>query len=170
MIKKEEGRKTRSDKKIDVKPTISKNLKNQLYTFAFLCNEPVKDVAERLCIRGATSKVIIEEICQWFRRDYLYKNTLVIGDPNRKKLKIHIQGESAKVTIRFKQNDYDLLCKLAHALDLTPTTTAAVLIRMTLYNVEFMQKYAYDNLSQLSDERKKKIEVLLKKMWKGESD
>jgi len=159
------NRKTRSDKKVDVKPTMSINLKNQLYSFAYLCDEPVKDCAEKLCIDGATSKVIIDDICKWFRRNYIYHNTVAIGDSERQKLKIHIQGESDKVTIRFKQKDYDLLCELAHALDVTPTTTSGILIKTTLTNVEFMQQYAHEHLMHLSDKQKKDIDVFLNKLW-----
>lgn len=159
------NRKPRSDKKRDVKPTVSINLKKQLKTFAELCNEPVKDVAEKLCKDGATSKVIIDDICKWFRKNYLYSNTLVVGDAERPKLKVNIVGESDTVTFRLKRDDYDVLDDLAHALDLTPTTTAGVLIKVTLYNVEFMQQYAHDHLMHLSDKQKKDIDVFLNKLW-----
>ena len=159
------NRKTRSDKKVDVKPTLSVNLKNQLYSFAYLCDEPVKDVAEKLCLDAATSKVIIDDICKWFRRNYIYHNTVAVGDPERPKLKISIKGESSKVTIRFVREDYDLLCDIAHALDITPTSTAGLLIKVSLSNVEFMQQYAYEHLIHLSDDQKKKIDVFLNKLW-----
>jgi len=159
------NRKTRSDKKIDVKPTMSIDLKNQLYSFAYLCDEPVKDVAEKLCVDGATSKVIIDDICKWFRRNYIYYNTVAVGDPERPRLKINIKGESSKVTIRFRREDYDVLCNLAHALDITPTSTTGLLIKVSLCNVEFMQQYAHDYLMHLSDERKKKIDVFLNQVW-----
>jgi len=159
------NRKTRSDKKIDVKPTMSINLKNQLYSFAYLCDEPVKDIAEKISVDAATSKVIMDDICKWFRRNYLYNNTVVVGNQERPRLKIKILGESEKVTIRFKQTDYDLLCELAHALDITPTSTAGLLIRVSLSNVEFMQQYAHDHLLHLSNERKQKIDVFLNKFW-----
>lgn len=160
------NRKTRSDKKIDVKPTMSINLKNQLYSFAYLCDEPVKDVAEKLCVDAAISKVIIDDICKWFRRNYIYHNTVAVGDSERPKLKINIKGESSKVTIRFVREDYDLLCELAHALDITPTSTAGLLIKVSLYNVEFMQQYAHDHLMHLSDKQKKDIDVFLNKLWR----
>jgi len=159
------NRKQRSDKKIDVKPTMSIDLKNQLYSFAYLSGEPVKDVAEKLCVYGATSKEIIDDICKWFRRNYIYNNTIAIGNSERPKLKINIQGESDKVTIRFKQNDYDLLCELAHALDATPTSTSGILIKSTLTNIEFMQQYAQKHLMHLTDKKKKEIDLFLNRIW-----
>lgn len=164
-MKKEGERKTRSDKKIDVKPTLSVDFKNQLYTFAYLCNEPVKDVAEKLVIDGATSKVVIDDICKWFRRNYNYSNTVAIGDADRPKLKFNYTGKTEKVTIRFKKEDYDLLSDIAYALDLTPTSTAALLIRVSLINIEFMQQYCTKHLMNLSNEKKKKIDVFLNQLW-----
>ncbi len=165
MVKKVGERKTRSDKKIDVKPTLTIELKNSLYTFAYLCNEPVKDVAEKLCMDGATSKVVIDDICKWFRRDYQYGNTIAVGDLERPRLKINYNSITSKVTIRFKRDDYDLLCKLAHALDITPTSTAALLIKVSLGNIEFMQQYGIKHSQGLSQERKRKIDVFLNELW-----
>ena len=158
-------RKTRVDKKIDVKPTVSIQFKNQLSTFAYLSNEPVKDIVEKLCVKGATSKPVIDEICKWFRRNYFYNNTVVVGDPQRPRLKINIQGQSAKLTTRLKREDYDLICDLSHALDITPTSTVAVLLRVGIRNVEFMQDYAHAHLMHLSEERKKKIDKFLNEIW-----
>lgn len=164
-MKREGERKTRSDKKVDVKPTMTLELKNNLYTFSRLCNEPVKDVAEKLVMDAATSKVVIDDICRWFRRDYRYGNTVVVGNANRPKLKMIYNDVTSKVTIRFKREDYDLICNLAHALDLTPTSTAGLLIRVSLKNIDFMQQYCTKHLMELSGERKKKVDVFLNQLW-----
>lgn len=149
-------RKVRSDKKVDVKPTMSLALKKQLYEFANICNEPVKDIAERLCVDGLTSIVIIDTICKWLRRNYYYKDTIAIGHSERPRLKLKARGETGKVTIRFNIKDYDKLSELAHALDITPSATATVLIRLTLKNAEFMDKFV-DNLYRGSDIQKEEI-------------
>ncbi|MEK4170946.1 MULTISPECIES: hypothetical protein [Lysinibacillus] len=153
---------TRSDKKVDVKPTISESLKTTLYRFAEICDEPVKDVAERLCNTGAVSEIIVEEIRKWFRRDYRWKNTITLGYPERPKLKITVHADKGKVTIKFKQRDYDQLSVLAFALDITPTTTAAVLIRVTLSNRKFMQWYLSTYLLHLDQVKIRQIYRLLK--------
>lgn len=60
---------------IDVKadrfvlPTFITHPNAPLYKFADICDEPVKDVAERLCNTGAVSEFVVEEIRKWFRRD-----------------------------------------------------------------------------------------------------
>ncbi|MCK1999405.1 hypothetical protein MPH47_19610 [Psychrobacillus psychrodurans] len=155
-------RKVRSDKKVDVKPTMSLELKELLYHFAYLSNEPVKDVAERLCSLGAMSEEVIMSIRHWFRRDYHRPNTITVGYLERPRLKIIMKGETGKVTIKFPKNDYDILCKLAHALDLTPTSTATLLIKMTLTNREFMEMYIQRYLRNLDNKKILEVNRLLK--------
>lgn len=156
-------RKVRSDKKVDVKATMSLTLKRQLYEFADLCEEPVKDIAERLCMLGAESKCIMDEICKWMRRNYYYKNTIVMGYSERPRLKLTFQDETGTVTIRFVKYDYDKLCELAYALDLTPSSTATVLIRMTLKNIEFMDEFM--NTLHVGENQKEKVNRYLRKIW-----
>lgn len=130
---------------IDVKadrfvlPTFITHPNAPLYKFADICDEPVKDAAERLCNTGAVSEFVVEEIRKWFRRDYRWKDTNTMGYPERPKLRITVQPNKGKVTIKFKQRDFEQLSVLAFALDITPTTTAAVLIRVTLGNKKVMQ-------------------------------
>ena len=150
-------RKPRNDKKVDVKPTMSLELKELLYHFAYLSNEPVKDVAERLCIVGAMSEEIILSIRHWFRRDYHRSNTITVGYLERPRLKIIMKGETGKVTIKFPRYDYDILCRLAHALDITPTSTCTLLIKMTLTNRDFMESYVERYLKDL--DKKKLLEI-----------
>ncbi len=130
---------------IDVKadrfvlPTFITHPNAPLYKFADICDEPVNDAADRLCNTGAVSEFVVEEIRKWFRRDYRWKDTITMGYPERPKLRITVQPNKGKVTIKFKQRDFEQLSVLAFALDITPTTTAAVLIRVTLGNKKVMQ-------------------------------
>jgi len=155
-------RKPRSDKKVDVKPTMSLELKELLYHFAYLSNEPVKDTAERLCTIGAMSEEVILNIRRWFRRDYHRPNTITVGYLERPRLKIIMKGETGKVTIKFPQTDYDIICRLAHALDITPTSTCTLLIKMTLTNRDFMESYVERYLKDLDKKKLLDIHRLLK--------
>lgn len=159
-----EERKTRSDKKVDVKPTMSLVLKRQLYEFARLCNEPVKDIAERLCVDALTSKCIMDELCKWLRRNYYYNNTIVIGYKERPRLKLTFQGETGKVTIRFLKCDYDQLSDLAYSLDINPSATAAVLIRLTIRNKEFMEMFV-SNLNKVNERERFEVMRFLNRIW-----
>lgn len=153
---------TRSDKKVDVKPTVSEMLKTRLYRFAEYCEEPVKDVAERLCNDAVVSPVVINEIRIWFRRDYRWNNTITLGTIDRPRLKVSTSVHRGKVTIKFKRKDFGQLTDLAYSLDLTPTTTAAVLLRMTLDSRPFMQWYIGTYLSDFNESEIRDIYKILK--------
>ena len=157
-------RKTRSDKKIDVKPTVSDRTKRQLYKFSELCELPVKDVAERLIENACTSPLILDDIHQWFRRDYFCPPAIHKGNIERPRLKILFNEETGKVNTRFPQQTYNQLCELAYSLDLPPTTTAAILIKRSLHNREFMFDYVRA-LKHLSNEQKNDVHAFLRKIW-----
>ncbi|MDV2888137.1 hypothetical protein RYX45_23525, partial [Alkalihalophilus pseudofirmus] len=72
-------RKTRSDKKRDVKPTVSSNLRDCIYRLSYITQTPVKDVVEILCEKGLKSRKVVEYLSQYFRRDFQFINTLFIG-------------------------------------------------------------------------------------------
>ncbi len=60
------------------------------------------------------------------------------------------------------QQDFNQLSLLAFALDITPTTTAAVLIRVMLGNKRFMQWYLSKFLLHLDQMKIREIYRLLK--------
>ena len=68
-------RKVRSDKKRDVKPTISSNLKHCIYRLSYITSTPVKDVAETLCEKGLRSRKVMDYLSTYFRRDLKFANT-----------------------------------------------------------------------------------------------
>lgn len=159
-----ETRKVRSDKKVDVKPTMSIKLKRQLYKLSELCDEPVKDVAERLCEKGSVSLEIVDDICSWFRRDYFVGPAIYKGYLERPRLKLILGEDTEKVTIKFPQYTYDQICTLAFSLDLSPTTTTAVLIKRTINNRQFMFDFV-KAMTHLSNAEKNVIHVFLRKVW-----
>ena len=156
-------RQQRADKKVDLKATMSIALKTQLYDFAEMCEEPVKTIAERLCIEGITNRYIAEEYAKWVRRDFRYNNTIVFGHPERPKLQLTPNGETGKVSMRFNKSDYDRLCDLAYALDITPSSTATVLIRLATKDEHFMQSFIYD--LDVDESQLVKIKNFLKRTW-----
>ncbi|MEB9310261.1 hypothetical protein P4I99_33175 [Bacillus cereus] len=50
----EQERKVRKDKKVDIKPTISVDLKECIYRLSYITNKPVKDGG--LCSNGTKSR------------------------------------------------------------------------------------------------------------------
>lgn len=153
---------TRSDKKKDVKPTISENLKTTLYKFCELSNKHVKDVAEELCVIGCKSEFVISEMRNLFRRDYKWNETVTFGNPNIPRIKVTTSPDKGKVTIKFKQKDYDQIADFAYCLGITPTTACAVLIMNTLSNRRFMQWYLANYYSRLNHDTMRNIYRLLR--------
>lgn len=147
------GRLVRSDKKVDVKATMSVQSKKNLHDFALLCNEPIKDVAERLIVLSVISRDVIEKLCIWFRRDYRYDVSIVFGDESRARLSVKNNGETGIVSIKFKRQNYDALCAVAYALDITPSAAASVLIVLSMQNHSFMSEYVNVHLTHLDQPR-----------------
>ena len=160
----ESTRKVRSDKKRDVQPFLSLKLKQQLFRFSFLCREPLKDTAERLCVEGSMSTLIFDDIQPFFRRNLSIHNHHYFGDLNHPRLNI-IQLNPEKITIRFTQQDYEALANVAYVLDLPKNQTAAVLIKRTLNNQLFMDQYVQSHLNYLTPKEKINVELFLRTVW-----
>lgn len=143
------GRKVRSDKKVDVKPTLPSQMKRYLYDICFLSEEHVKDVAEKLCLVAIQYRPIIDVLRPNFRRNYIFENTVMMGNADLERMDTSIKGSTGKVTIKFKKADFDRIADLAYALDVTPTTAAGLLIRNALSNKEFLGLYTTHHVPHL---------------------
>lgn len=158
----ERKRKIRSDKKVDVKPTLPEDVKTIIYLLADCLNDYVKNIAEDLCVGALSNSSIIGELQQWLRRDYLFNTTLVLGEESRPRPKV-IRGDyKGKITIKFKQKDYDRISELAHALDITPTTTCAVLLMLTTNNRKFMIEYLDSTFKGMDKDTRKEAHRILR--------
>ena len=114
-------RKVRSDKKREVKPTISIQLKDAIYIISYVTSTPVKDVAERICTDGLASKKVISSLSPRFRRTVRLANTLYMGDIKRPTLRRNnIAEKTDRISLRLLAPDYDNLSTLAFALTLHP--------------------------------------------------
>ena len=165
-MKRREGsdRKVRNDKKICVQPMMSLELKKQLFRFSFLCGSPMKDAAEKLCTEGSTDSLILDEVCQFFRRNLSMRNHHYVGYLDRPRVNL-LQNKAEKVTIKFTQSNYEPVYNLAYALDLPLNQTATILIKKTLNNREFMDTYIRSNLKYLHEQDKNQIRKFLQTVW-----
>jgi hypothetical protein len=157
-------RKVRSDKKRDVKPTISSNLKHCIYRLSYITNTPVKDVAETLCEKGLRSRKVMDYLSTYFRRDLKFANTIYIGDFERESLQRKVQaGKNERITIRFTQVSYEHISSLARALDVTPSKATALLLDASIRNTNllnaFVKTYLHDHLD---GNRMKELKEVLK--------
>ncbi|WP_251523172.1 hypothetical protein [Robertmurraya korlensis] len=160
MIK---DRKTRSDKKRDVKPTISTELKNCIYRLSYITDTPVKDVVEVICEKGIQSRKVIEYLSQYFRREYKYLNTLYMGDLGRESLQRKYQsGKNERITTRFNQATFEEIKSLSNALDVTPTKATALLLDASVRNTNILNAFVKSYLHQNVDKgRMKELKEVL---------
>ncbi|MCY9311710.1 hypothetical protein MOF23_22520 [Bacillus inaquosorum] len=158
------NRKTRSDKKKDVKPTVSVNLKRCIERLSFITGIPIKDVVEIICEKGLRSKSVIDHLSEHFRRDFQYRNTLYLGDLEKESLQRKRQsGRTERITTRFTQLTYENICTLAYALDVTPTKATGILLDASVRNTNILNAFVKSYLhTQLDQNRMKELKQILK--------
>ncbi len=157
-------RKTRSDKKRDVKPTISNNLRECVYRLSYITNTPVKDVVEILCEKGLKSRKVIDYLSQHFRRNFQYLNTVFIGNFERESLQHKYQsGKNVRITTRFNSIIYEDISSLAYALDVTPSKATALLLEASVRNTNILNAFVKTYLhGQIDNSRMKELKQVLK--------
>lgn len=157
-------RKVRSDKKRDVKPTVSKELKDCIYRLSFITNTPVKDVIEEILKSGFKRKKSISYLSKHFLRDIKISNTLYIGDNNKipvSKRTLHGRGE--RVSTRISSSMHDGLSALAYAMGCSVSRACALLIDATIRDTDFVNDFAREYIEKnVDDARMKELKKVLK--------
>lgn len=166
-MKREEGvmtkkRAIRSDKKKDIKPTISTALKSCIYRLSYITNTPVKDVVEIICEKGLRSRKVIEYLSRNFRREYKYLNTIYMGDLGRESLQGKYQsGKNERITTRFNQMTYEDIKRLSDALDVTSSKATALLLDASVRNTNllnaFVKTYLHENIDKMRMKELKQV-------------
>lgn len=164
MGERQEGRKWRSDRKRDIKPTVSIELRDCIYRLSQITGLSVMVVAEAICINGIGRKMVVSHLALNFRRDVRIDNTLYLGDLARVPVKKRTAaGKSDRVSIRFSQQTYEAISALAWALDCTVSRACALLldasVRDSDFINEFVRRYLEDNID---GERMKELRKILK--------
>ena len=158
-------RKVRSDKKRDVKPTINLALKDAIYRLAYITQTPVKDVCEQIVRYTINDRDVIEELALKFVRDVRIANTLYIG--HRAIITINKREfcENSRVTLRLNAVDYEVLTRLAYALDCRPTRVCAVLLDAGMRDFRFINNYVMRYLDgKISDKDTKELREIVRYM------
>lgn len=163
----EEGtkRKTRSDKKRDIKPTITSDLYECISRLSYITDRPIKDVGEAVCMKGLVSEKVIESISPNFKRDYwLNENRMFKGHGQMTHSRIlRVYGEKRRIKIRLDQSTYDKLSDLAHSLDFTISSACSLLLEMSSLDPEIIQAFMDDYIdNNLDEQRKKQLRKVLK--------
>lgn len=157
-------RKIRSDKKRDVQPTISIELKDCIYRLSYIVDLPVKDIAEELCRIGVSSKTVISHLSESFKRDVRIDNTLYIGDSEIQSNRIRgIKEKSERISIRFKSNMHNMLSVLSYALDCSIARACGMLLEASVRDSNIVNHIIKERIeSSLDDFRMGELKKVYK--------
>lgn len=157
-------RKRRSDRKRDVKPTVTHELRECIYRLSYITSTPVKDVAEAVCINGMATPKVIDYLSRHFRRDIRFSQTIYRRNPNAIPIsKRGLSGQTARITIRFMTDDYDTLSAMAYALDCTVSRACALLLDASVRDGAFIDEFVRSYMEQHIDaERMRELKRVLK--------
>lgn len=159
-VEEKKPRKVRSDKKHEIKPTVSLKLYDCIARLSFITRTPMKDVAEYFCQAGLNSMETLEVLGPYFKRTYKFKNTLFFGhkdiDTNRN---TKIQGPKKRLSLRFKREMDERIENLAYALGTTPSSTVSLLLHTAVQNTNLLNEYITQYVDKnLDPSRRKELE------------
>lgn len=146
-------RKVRSDKKIEVKPTITLDLNDCIDRISYITMQPIQDVGAYICEQGLKSESVIEKMVPYFKRDFWKsEHTLIRGDLDAKKLILNPeQQETTRISIRFKQTTHQRIHDLAYALYTTPSGAVSFLLKTAVCESDILQRYLAEYVEKRLD-------------------
>lgn len=158
-------RKTRSDKKRDVKPTISVQLKDSVYRLSFITKKPVKDVCEDLIHNSLFgNKEILQRLSRHFKRTIQLNNTIYRGDLENESVYDVTGAENERISFRVTNHVHEFLYNLSYVLDCSVSKVGGVLIYESITDGGFIESYLQGYLNSLDQSRKQELKQLLKYM------
>ena len=158
-------RKQRSDKKREVKPYLSLDLKDMVYRLSYITSTPVKDVCEFMCVKVISEKKSIDRIAMFFKRDIRLDMVTYRGSMETPAINKRGNGTKERVTVRFKQEDFDLISILSYALDCTASRAVSFILETALRDMEIVNAYVKMYLNeQLTPDQMKDLRNLLRNM------
>lgn len=139
-------RKQRSDKKREVKPYITVDLKDMIYRLSYITSTPVKDICEFMCIYLIHDPKAINALSTHFKRDIRLNKTLYFGSLDNHSINKRLNTPTERVTVRFKQMDYEFISILSYALDCSASRVVAVLLEIALTDIKVVNIYIKQHL------------------------
>ena len=168
MNRGEATRKTRSDKKREVKALLPVELKDFIYRISYVTHTPVKDVGERLCNLAIHEAGIIADLSKHFRRGIHLDNVFYSGSTDTPGIQKRTPGEKDRISMRLNQRLFELVAVISYALDCQPSRTVAVLLQMIVKDYAIMGKYINDALpSHLTNHQKRELGNILSYIKNG---
>lgn len=137
-------RKTRSDKKRDIKPTISIEVKDHIYRLSYIMTLPVKDVCELMIKHAIKDESIINRLSKNFQRGIWFNETLFHGSSYNQPITKFEYGPTDRISFRTKKELHDKISALSYSLDCSISRTCAVLLYESLTDREFVNNCVVD--------------------------
>lgn len=141
------GRKVRSDKLKEFKPTIPISLKDSIYRLSTITNIPRQDVAEDMIKYAIYDYKILSSLSLHFKRDLALHNKFYVGRLTNESIKKRETGPCERMTTRLRGEDAEIVSALAYALDVTPTRVSALLLDATMKDRYFINDYVEQYLA-----------------------
>lgn len=157
-------RKVRMDKKRDIKPTVSKDLKNCIYSLSFITDTPVKDVIEEILKSGVRRKKVISYLSQYFLRDIEVEGTIYFGDIDRVPVsKRSLYGRGERVSTRVTQRMHDTLSAFSYIMGCSISRATALIVDATVRDTEFVNDFCKTYIEEnVDEERMRELKRVLK--------
>jgi hypothetical protein len=157
-------RKERTDKKVDVKPTITSELYDCITDLSYAFDMPIKDVVEFVCVEGINNRRVIEFMSATFRKDYWHNSTMYRGnsDLSHRRYIIRKVNSVRRISTRFTKESYDQIKTLAHSLDFTPSSATGFLLDCSVRNTTIIDSLARNHTSTFNDSREKALKSSMK--------
>ncbi len=156
-------RKTRSDIKKDVKPTIRIELKDAIYRLSYITQTAVKDVVAVMIEYAMNDSNTISNLSKHFKRDVRINNTLFIGNLKCTPISKRETGDCERVSTRLKSNTYHVVAAFAYALDSNPSRVSAILLNAAMHDINFINGYVKKYLDKhITESQMRELKEILK--------
>lgn len=165
-IKNKRKRKVRTDKKREVRPTISIKLKEQIERLGFILDMPIKDLGVTLFDEGIRNKDVIELLSVYLTEEACLEvdGTLYYGHTEYE-IPTHFEGESTdRISLRFPQRNYSDVQLLSRLMDVTPSRAVAVMIDSAIRHIDIIELLLQNHNKRMSlgEEVEKELKNLVR--------
>lgn len=156
-------RKVRSDKKRDIKPTISDSLNECVHNLSYILNQPVRDIGEKIIMAAINSRESIESLSIYFKRDYRHSNTIFRGDLEAEVIQKRNIIQKQRLHLRFKACEHERISALAYSMDCSVSLATTMLLIAGIRNFAIFNEIVDSEVIRLLDpERLKRLKMIQK--------
>jgi hypothetical protein len=168
MGKKVTKRKERSDKKVDVKPTVPIHLYNCVADLADLSGKTIMDIVEFICMEGIKSTKVLEFISQYFRRDYQHNSTHYYGNSNLTHNRyISRRVPSRRISTRFSKEFNQRIEDLAFSLGMSISSSTGLLLDASIRDMDIIDRFIRLYTSNLNENQKDTLKNTLRYLYRN---